>query len=137
MGKLEQLDKKVESTMLSPHEMDIKHCLNVWLIQLLREKEIKWYQKSKSNRLLQGDSNMKYFHMVGNGKNRKSQIFKLVEGDRIIRGEESLKSYITYYYKELFGPLDSGQLSLDDDRQSDITQISPEDNEKLTSIFTE
>jgi hypothetical protein len=116
MGKLEQLDKKVESTMLSPHEMDIKHCLNVWLIQLLREKEIRWYQRSKSNRLLQGDSNTKYFHMVANGKNRKSQIFELVEGDQIIRGEESLKSYITYYYKELFGPLGSGQLSLDDDR---------------------
>jgi hypothetical protein len=75
MGKLEQLDKKAEITMLLPHELDIKHCLNVGLIQLLREEEIKWYQRSKSNRLLQGDSNTKYFHIVANGKNRKSWIF--------------------------------------------------------------
>jgi hypothetical protein len=32
---------------------------------------------------------------------------------------------------------DNGFLSLDEDRRSDITQISPEENEKLTSIFTE
>jgi uncharacterized protein YhfF len=28
MGKLERLDKKAESTMLLPHELDIKQCLN-------------------------------------------------------------------------------------------------------------
>jgi hypothetical protein len=37
MSKLEQLDKKAESTMLLPHEVGIKHCLNARLIQLLRE----------------------------------------------------------------------------------------------------
>jgi hypothetical protein len=36
----------------------------------------------------------------------------------------------------LFGPSDSGFLSLEDIR-SDITQISPEENEKLTSFFSE
>jgi hypothetical protein len=51
MGKLEQLDKKAESTMLLPHERDIKHCLNAQLIQLLREEEIKWHKRSKSNSL--------------------------------------------------------------------------------------
>jgi hypothetical protein len=29
------LDKKAEVTMLTPHEVDIKHCLNTRLIQLL------------------------------------------------------------------------------------------------------
>jgi hypothetical protein len=136
LGKLEQLDKKVKSTLLLPHEINIKHCLNTRLIQLLREEEIKWYQRSKLNRLLQGDSNMKYFHMVANGKHRKSQIFELLDEDRTIRGNEPLKSYITNYYKNLFGPSDSGHFSLEEDRRSDITQISPDDNEKLTSIFT-
>jgi hypothetical protein len=37
----------------------------------------------------------------------------------------------------LFGPSDGGQLSLDNDRRSDILQISQEDNEKLTTVFTE
>jgi hypothetical protein len=39
MGKPEQLDKKAESTLPLPHEIDIKHCLNAQLIQLLREEE--------------------------------------------------------------------------------------------------
>jgi hypothetical protein len=68
MCKLEQLDKKAESTLLLPHELNVKQCLNARLIQLLREEEIKWYQRSISNRLLQGDSNTKFFHMVANGK---------------------------------------------------------------------
>jgi hypothetical protein len=82
LGKLEQLDKKSESTLLLPHEINIKQCLNAQLIQLLREEEIKWYPRSKSNMLLQGDSNTKYFHMVANRKHKKSQIFELLDGER-------------------------------------------------------
>jgi hypothetical protein len=110
------LDKEVESAMLLPHELDIKHYLNARLIQLLREEEIKWYQMSKANMLLQGDNNTKYFHMVANGKNRKLRIFWLEGGDQIIKGKEPLKSYITDYYKSLFGPSDIGQFNLDNDR---------------------
>jgi hypothetical protein len=58
--------------MLTPQELDVKQCLNMRLMQLLREEEIKWFQKSKTNNLLQGDSNTKYFHLVTNGKRRKS-----------------------------------------------------------------
>jgi hypothetical protein len=137
MDKLKQLDKKAEITMLLPHEIGIKHCLNVRLIQLLREEEIRWYQRSKSNKLLQGDSNKKYFHMVANGRNRKSRIFQLMEGDRTIKGNEPLKSYIMDYYKNLFGPSDGGQFSFDSDRRSDILQILQDDNEKLIANFTE
>jgi hypothetical protein len=79
--------------------VDAKHYLNARLMQLLREEEIKWYQRSKANKLLQGDSNTRYFHLVANGKRRKSHIFQLEDGDRIIKGEEPLKSYITDYYK--------------------------------------
>jgi hypothetical protein len=75
--------------------------------------------------------------LVANGKRRKSHIFQLEDGDRIIKGEEPLKSYITDYYKNLFGPSDSGMFSLDEDNQDDITQISPENNEKLVVVFTE
>jgi hypothetical protein len=52
-NKLKELDKKAECIMLSPQELDVKHCLNVRIMQLLREEEIKWYQISKSNKLLQ------------------------------------------------------------------------------------
>jgi hypothetical protein len=42
------------------------------LMQLLREEEIKWFQRSKAKNLPQGDSNTKYFYLVANGKRRKS-----------------------------------------------------------------
>jgi hypothetical protein len=32
---VEQLDKKAEMTMLSPQELDVKHYLKMWLMQLL------------------------------------------------------------------------------------------------------
>jgi hypothetical protein len=110
LNKMEQLDKKAEMTMLSPQELDVKHCLKISLMQLLREEEVKWYQRSKANNLLQGDSNTKYFYLVANGKRRKTRIFQLEDGDRIIKGNEPLKSYIMDYYSKLFGP-HSGQFS--------------------------
>jgi hypothetical protein len=31
-SKIDELDKKAEHIMLLPHEVDLRHCLNVWLI---------------------------------------------------------------------------------------------------------
>jgi len=35
---------------------------------------------------------------------RKTRIFQLEDGDKIIKGDEELKKYITNYYRGLFGP---------------------------------
>jgi hypothetical protein len=43
--RLEQMDKKAETAMLTPQELDLKHCLKARLVQLLREEEVKWYQR--------------------------------------------------------------------------------------------
>jgi hypothetical protein len=82
------LDKKAETTMLLPHEVDSKHCLKARLIQLLREEEMKWYQRSKADNLLKGNDNIKYFQLLANGKHRKTQIFQLQEGNHVIKGDE-------------------------------------------------
>lgn len=63
--------------MLQPHEVDLKHCLKQRLVHLLREEKIKWYQRSKTDQLLKGDSNTRYFRLVANGKHRKTHIFQL------------------------------------------------------------
>jgi hypothetical protein len=39
LDKLETLDKKHETLLLSPQELDVKQCLNLRLSQLLREEE--------------------------------------------------------------------------------------------------
>jgi hypothetical protein len=72
--------------MLTPQEMDLKHCLKARLVQLLRKEEIKWYQRLKTNMLLKGDSNTKYFHLLANEKHRKHGSSNLRREARLLRG---------------------------------------------------
>jgi hypothetical protein len=69
------LDKKAENSPLDQDELNLKHVMNERLADLLREEELKWYQRAKAKNLLEGDANTKYFHLVANGKYRKSRIF--------------------------------------------------------------
>jgi hypothetical protein len=85
------LDKKAEQTLLTPQEIDLKCCLNNRLAQLLREGEVKWYQRAKTKHIIQRDMNTKYFQLLANGKHRKTRIFQLQDEDKIIEGDEALK----------------------------------------------
>lgn len=87
-------------------------------------------------KLLFGDMNTKYFHLVANGKHRKTRIFQLVDGDKIIQGDEELKKHIKDYYRGLFGPSDPSFLSLDESRRNDIPQVTDIEKEKLQAMFS-
>jgi len=58
--------------MLNESERDLKHVLNERLAELLREEELKWYQRAKVKRILEGDANTKYYHLLANGRHRKT-----------------------------------------------------------------
>jgi hypothetical protein len=75
------LNIKEGSTLLQPHEVDLKHCLKERLSQLLTKEEIKWYQQSKSDKLLKGDNNTKYFQLISNGWYRGTRIFLLEDSN--------------------------------------------------------
>ena len=47
ISKLDVLDKKSETQALQWWEIDMEQTLKSRLIQLLREEEIKWYQRGK------------------------------------------------------------------------------------------
>jgi hypothetical protein len=113
LDNLNMLDKKAENSPLDQDELNLKHVMNERLANLLREEELKWYQRAKAKNLLEGDANTKYFHLVANGKHRKSRIFRLEQEEGLIQGEKELRDYITKYYKELFGPSKSIPMSLD------------------------
>ena len=49
---LDSLDKKAETSILSPQEVDQKQYLKNRLAEMLREEEIKWYQRAKVKKLL-------------------------------------------------------------------------------------
>jgi hypothetical protein len=75
LRRAEELDKKVESQLLSQHEWYLRQCIKDRLAQLLREEELRWFQRAKTNKILREDNNTKYFQMVANGKRRRTRIF--------------------------------------------------------------
>jgi len=137
LDKLDELDKKAENLLLNETELNLKHVLSERLVELLREEEVKWYQRAKVKHLLEGDANTKYFHLLANGRHRKTRIFQLEDGDTIIDGDAQLKQHITNYYKNLFGPPDNSNMKLDEHLVQDIPQVSELENEYLTDVFTE
>jgi hypothetical protein len=134
---LDVLDKKAEVSVLSAQELDLKQYLQSRLAELLREEEVKWYQRAKTKGLLQGDANTRYFHLVASGKHRKSRIYHLKNGDSVIEGDALLKEHITSYYKGLFGPPETSRASFDSSVMNDIPQVSPDKNSYQTTTFTE
>ena len=95
MDKIDILDRKAETNLLSSQEVELRYHLKGQLTKLLREEEIFWLQRSKATKLLQGDDNTKYFHLVANGRHRKTKIIQLEQEEGIIVGDANLKDYTT------------------------------------------
>ena len=96
---IQSLDVKAETTVLSAAELHAKLDAEMRLKELLREEELKWALRAKVRRVVQGDANSQFFHMIANGKHRKKRIFQLEQDEGTILGQENLKVYITEYYK--------------------------------------
>jgi hypothetical protein len=134
--QLDALDIKAETSLLSIHELEFKHCLSTELSKLQKEEELYWLQRSKATKLTQGDNNTKYFHIIANGRHRKTRIIQLEQDEGLIVGEDNLKTYITNYYKVLFGPPESNLFSFDESLRDDISQVSNLENEILSGAFS-
>ena len=98
---------------------------------------MKWALRAKVRKVVQGEDNTQFFHMIANGKHRKKRIFQLEQDEGTIVGQENLKVYITNYYKQLFGSLEESFVSLDESRVEDVPQLETEENEFLTAPFME
>ena len=94
---IDDLDKIAETRILSQQEIELKNQSNEKIARLLREEEIKYYQRSKADFILMGDSNTRYFQLVANGRHRKKCIYSLQQDEGRIEGQEELKKYITDY----------------------------------------
>jgi hypothetical protein len=123
LNKLDELDKKAETDILNEFELDLKHVLNERLAELLREEEVKWYQRANVKHLLEADANTEYYHLLANGRYQKTHIFQLEDGNNIISGDAQLKRHVTKYYKDLFGPSDNSLIMLDESQIDDIAQF--------------
>jgi hypothetical protein len=88
MKKADELDKRAETQLLSQREWDLKQSISDRLAQLLREEELKWFQREKTTEILKGYNNTRYFQMVANGKRRKTRISRLEQEEGVVDGEE-------------------------------------------------
>jgi hypothetical protein len=109
---IDELESLAEVRLLSSDEIELKSQSNAQITSLLREEELKWYQRSKDQLILEGDLNARYFHGIANGRHRRKHIQSLVQDEGRIEGHEQLKLYITNYYKGLFDPLEESSFSL-------------------------
>jgi tRNA A37 N6-isopentenylltransferase MiaA len=91
LRKAEELDKKAESQLLSQHDWDLKQRIHERITQLLREEEIKWFQRAKTTKILKGDNNTKYFHMVANGKGGRLESSALNKMKELLKGRNKLR----------------------------------------------
>jgi hypothetical protein len=121
IAKADELEKKAEVQLLSNQELDLKLFVKNRLALLLREEEIKWYQRAKTKHIIEGDRNTKYYHLVTNGKHRKTRIFQLEQEEGVIKGDVQLKKYISKYYKNLFGAPEENNFSMVESQRDDIT----------------
>ena len=74
---IDDLEAIAEVRPLTTQEIESKSQSNATLAGLLREEELKWYQRSKAQFFLEGNSNTRYFHSVANGIHRKKLIIIL------------------------------------------------------------
>ena len=130
------LDTQAEFRTLTNDERNQLESARDDLIKLLREEELKYYQRAKVTDVLLGDNNTRYFQMVANDKHRKKRIFSQEHEGGKIEGQYNLKGYITQFYKELFGPPEENNFTLGD-RTDDIPQVSSLENAFLVAPFTE
>ena len=98
---------------------------------------MKWALRAKVRKIVQGDDNTQFFHLIANGKHRKKRIFQLEQDEGTILGQKNLKVYITNYYKQLFGPPEDNFVSLDESREEDVPQLAADENDILTAPFSE
>jgi hypothetical protein len=61
----------------------------------------------------------------------------LEQDEGTIVGDENLKTYITEFYKKLFGEPEPNSFSLMEERVTDIPQLTQQENDLLIAPFTE
>ena len=58
---IDEIARATETRVLTQQEIELKSQSNAEVARMLREEELRWYQRSKSTFILKGDANTKYF----------------------------------------------------------------------------
>ena len=69
---IDELDIKAESTPLTVAERAAKKEADECIARLRQDEGAKWAQRAKVKYIQEGGDNTRYFHLIANGKHRKS-----------------------------------------------------------------
>jgi hypothetical protein len=75
--------------------------------------------------------------LIANGKHRRKKFFQLEQEEGTIVGQDNLKTYISEYYKNLFGDPTPNHFGMIESENNNIPQLSSEENRILMDNFTE
>jgi len=82
--EIAEIDKEAFSTVLPPTTWAHRYGLEQELQEIYTAEEIYWQKRGGDKWILQGDSNMAFFHKCANGRKRKTLIKSLEEEGRVI-----------------------------------------------------
>ena len=80
---INDLDLKAEFGLLDASDRTTKKQVEEKIRNLLEEEEMKWALRAKVLKVVQGDDNTQFFHMVVNGKHKKKKISSFCEYQQI------------------------------------------------------
>ena len=103
LEQIDAIDRDSEIHGLSESSYVLKKNLEHSLNLIIKEEEIRWFQRAKEKELLEGDALTSYFIAKASGRKRRNKIISLRDEDLLIQGDQALLNYATSFYKNLFG----------------------------------
>ncbi|GKV46217.1 hypothetical protein SLEP1_g53216 [Rubroshorea leprosula] len=128
------IDEQGEKNTLSDIDIEKRRNCFLELWKHLRIKERMWQQNSRMAWLKEGDVNTKFFHRCVKGRSRRNEINYILIKGKQHTGVLGIKKAVAEYFEELFTEEIWQRPRLDG---ISFNQISGEDNELLTALFSE
>ncbi|XP_058762472.1 uncharacterized protein LOC131635855 [Vicia villosa] len=104
--------------------------LQVELSHILKQEEVMWFQRSRTQWLVDGDRNTKYYHLTAVNRRKRNKIVMLKDlNGQWVEDHKQLQLMVTDFYKDLFS------CKLDwDEKESTVIKfpiISPAERSRL------
>lgn len=103
MRRLEGIQKKLQQHDNIGGMRSLEHKVKKELSRILNQEELIWYQRSRTKWLVDGDRNIKFYHMQTIARRKRNRIIMLKDQNgEWISDQEDLKRHVTTFYMKLF-----------------------------------